>query len=389
MSRWGAAALPDLVCPLPRTIDYNEAREAYNAVRKEMPSLTNAAWRREAARRMNVTYDDYLKAWKKPKVVVEPAPVSPVKPFFDERPTPKPSPTPTPKLELTHESARDTFKMIKKEFPLLKDAELRREAARRMSVDYDTFLQAWKRPKGATTALRNKVNDVVNNRTLFPRKTADMSDSALVDVVKVNKVRYPGYTHNCTSTTTAYELRRRGFDVEAVALKKGQPLSDVYHSWGIRAEDHLGLKAARRDFSGSPKLMRMYMQNVERAPWNGPSVNFYKLVDEMMTMPDGARGFISVAWTKNRGSHILNWEKRNGEVYFVDAQSQLHTQVDMWIDRFGDRLEEGYSQAVRVDTLPDPEGVDWLARPHGQGKNRTGQGRNPYQTGKRRKVVYV
>lgn len=55
----------------------------FSNVRKEMPGLTESAYRREAARRMGTDYDTYLKAWKKPgsaQMLPKPQAVIPKKP---------------------------------------------------------------------------------------------------------------------------------------------------------------------------------------------------------------------------------------------------------------------------------------------------------------------
>lgn len=124
-------------------------------MRKEMPDLTPAAHRREAARRLNVDYDTFLLAWKKTakKPDVTPPPVVvPDPPIKVPKLTPK-EPAPTPSIpSLTYDTARAQHKLVKKERPDLSDAEARREAARRMNVDYDSFLKAWKKPKGGAPA---------------------------------------------------------------------------------------------------------------------------------------------------------------------------------------------------------------------------------------------
>lgn len=122
----------------------------FNTVRKEMPALTQAAWRREAARRMGVDYDTFLKAWKKPttKPVVPPPVVVPDPPIkLPDLKVEPPAPAPV-NPPVTYETTRAQFKLVKKENPALTDAEARRIAAERMGVDYDTYLKAWKRQKG-------------------------------------------------------------------------------------------------------------------------------------------------------------------------------------------------------------------------------------------------
>lgn len=48
---------------------------------------------------------------------------------------------------LTHDKARAEYKKVRSEMRGVTDSAIRRETARRMGLDYDTFLGAWKKPK--------------------------------------------------------------------------------------------------------------------------------------------------------------------------------------------------------------------------------------------------
>lgn len=63
-TRWGAALVPSVTCPLPTAHSPQEALKAYLDAKKQMPGLTPAAWRKAAAQKMGVDYDTYLALWK-------------------------------------------------------------------------------------------------------------------------------------------------------------------------------------------------------------------------------------------------------------------------------------------------------------------------------------
>lgn len=438
---------------MPRGITHESARDVFNQVRKEMPKLTDAAWRREAARRMDVDYDTYLKAWKKQSAKpVMPAP-NPVLPKPDVPDLPKPAPvqpqpvTPT----LTHETARQQHKLVKKEFPTWTDAQVRHEAARRMNVDYDTYLRAWKKPKdykapkpntphtpaaptirmpsvttpkpvrkslwktkdstrqvasSSTTKSLDKLTQTYDKvaggykyhltgvadefARIAKRRNGVGNIEYMVSVRSSNRVRRfnsldeadgyirrfaeegepdftavnPGYglrgtTNNCPSTTTTWELRRRGYDVVARTMSDGAPLLDIFKSWGVRRKHMIG----RNGPDDSVELLNEF--NVPTNDWD-----IWKR--QAADLPDGARGFVNVFWKKG-GAHIYNWEVRDGKLWYIDAQPGR--EWDAVNDTYEDRANS-YIYVVRVDEIEETDSLNWLTSDQGQKKTR-----NPWSIG--------
>ncbi len=154
MSRWGVLALPSLQCPLPQPTLADDAKNMYDQVRREMPGLTPAAWRREAARRMGIDYNTFLAAWKSKKGTrVRPNPTPPPVGGTPKPPTPTPGPpkppgVPGPGRVMTRDEARSLDRQVAKELGLKPGtAASRRAAAERAGMRYDDFLAAWKGEK--------------------------------------------------------------------------------------------------------------------------------------------------------------------------------------------------------------------------------------------------
>ena len=109
------------------------------------------------------------------------------------------------------------------------------------------------------------------------------------DCASINE-DYPDddYTRNCWSCTLAYEMRRRGYDVKSVPAQAG-----MY----------------------SDEILSMY---------KGAKFQHVKSSDDMFSKMDsyanGARGIVRVTW-KTGGGHVMNWEKRKGQVYIIDCQT--------------------------------------------------------------------
>jgi polyhydroxyalkanoate synthesis regulator phasin len=64
MDRWGATELPSAVCPIPQAYTPDQALQAYLNAKKNMPGLSPAAWRKQAAIDLGMDYDTYLALWK-------------------------------------------------------------------------------------------------------------------------------------------------------------------------------------------------------------------------------------------------------------------------------------------------------------------------------------
>lgn len=243
---WGVWALPDIVCPIPRTIEHDEARAEFARVKKSMPGLQESAYRREAARRMQVSYDDYLKAWKKPGPAV------------------KPKSTPTPPATLVPRQAQ----------PI----EVK-----------PTFVP----PQTTIQPMEGWMNTTALPRTTRSYEGADEIEQGLNrlhDVRKTNPFygRRPKYDVNCVHVVQAHELRRRGFDVEAT------PLPKQYGRQGRVVSQ--SLEPAWRERTTGYSRTHSYVSTGD------------ELMRRLIELPAGARGNVRLTWKGKNSGHIWNWE---------------------------------------------------------------------------------
>lgn len=144
------------------------------------------------------------------------------------------------------------------------------------------------------------------------------------------------YQVNCTNCVSAYELRRRGFNVQAAPLETltgGRALSEWGKWWGLKPSDLL---------AGKMTVLQMKR----------------KLLKEW---PEGARGAVTVVWKGRRsGSHIFTVEKRDGELVFLDPQTgkELGDGSSYW-----DRAQN-HVYVFRLDDLtPTPDARNFLHQP--------------------------
>lgn len=130
---------------------------------------------------------------------------------------------------------------------------------------------------------------------------------------------YPsdGHTMNCPSCALAYDMRRRGYDVKAISISNGMKRKEILNFW--KDAQFTTVKGSSKDYQTESK----------------------KVVDELKSYGEGARGTISVNWNTG-GGHILNWENIGGQTYFIDGQS--NTVLPDW------KFQRTTSQNINFET---------------------------------------
>lgn len=108
--------------------------------------------------------------------------------------------------------------------------------------------------------------------------------------------KHAEYENNCYSCTTAAELRRRGYDVDAINDGNGE-------SWDVITSMYKDPTTKTYDCKEG--------SNTEKV--NG-------IVKDMLNEGEGARGNICIYWSGGSG-HSLMWEVTNGEVTIIDNQT--------------------------------------------------------------------
>lgn len=126
------------------------------------------------------------------------------------------------------------------------------------------------------------------------------------------------YAVNCQRCVQTYELRRRGYDVEALP----KPKKNNTIVWG---------NECFVDSSG-----------------NTPSFTFNQhekdIRSVLVNAPDGSRHIIYTAWKNSRSAHVFIAEKENGIIRFVDPQTNKDN-----VEDYFSRGKEGKFGILRVD----------------------------------------
>lgn len=160
--------------------------------------------------------------------------------------------------------------------------------------------------------------------------------SAEEDMAAVNpnyETKNYAYTHNCFNCTMAYELRRRGYDVEASEKLSNDKMLNT----------NLTVKRVFKD------VKMMYASDMGHVETSDVSNRISKILGvsaisketientkkTMIEMGNGARGILGVTWTAGSG-HAVNWEVKNGTVILRDSQTNDVYTLDDIMSRSND-----------------------------------------------------
>lgn len=112
------------------------------------------------------------------------------------------------------------------------------------------------------------------------------------------------YTHNCQRCVWAVELRRRGYDLEAMARTS----DDTYASMDT-SNPHSFLNVA-----DTPIQLEKF-----GSYWRDAGAR--EVTDSIKSYGEGARGMLIMQSYRRRSGHVCNWEVKNGKAIIYDGQS--------------------------------------------------------------------
>jgi hypothetical protein len=187
------------------------------------------------------------------------------------------------------------------------------------------------------------------------------------DVRFTNPNYYEGreWQVNCQRVTVAYELRRRGYLVEAEPNHKGRSKSYPWESLSAlwhRPDVWKTYDADTGKFSDVPEGTPN-SQLIPGGPaiWDRPRTKA-ALLAEIDRWPSPSRGWLGGAWKGENAAHIWNVEKlADGTVLFIDAQPRIAGQK---VANYLDDIKEGTFHLMRVDHLePEDDEMTKMVRP--------------------------
>ena len=123
-----------------------------------------------------------------------------------------------------------------------------------------------------------------------------------------------GYSNNCAYCTAAYELRQRGYDVEAASVSYSDANTiDVVCDW-YEGEDVETLSELFEENNIDPRKGTTYEKAADM------------IEDDLVKHGNGSRGQFILYWS-NGGGHSVVWEVQNNEVVLRDCQNNDRVEI--------------------------------------------------------------
>lgn len=141
------------------------------------------------------------------------------------------------------------------------------------------------------------------------------------------------YSENCQRCVVAYELRRRGYDVEALPTYDGDTKPYVAHSADSGQVYARWMGAFQ---NASPK-------HIGANTSDEASANLRK---RMRGFGNGSRGVVQVFW-KQGGGHVFNVENVGGRIKAYDAQTGKSVKLTEYMNE----AKPGSVNLIRTDNL--------------------------------------
>lgn len=166
---------------------------------------------------------------------------------------------------------------------------------------------------------------------------------------KFNSTTYD-YSMNCSFCTAAYDLRKRGYDVEAnpISTVEAYTIDDIC-SW----------------YKGAKSISNIDVRNAHYATVKSRDDILSKkdmLLKSLESNGDGARGHLGLYWLSGEG-HDVVWEIENGEAVIRDCQSGKKVEITdggtgivFNMEGFPPSIVSSY-EYVRVDNLEPTEDI--------------------------------
>lgn len=255
----------------------------------------------------------------------------------------------------------------------LADEKREREAANRLAQENDrrkqmqkesyNMAQDYERSKKREPELEKLRTELEENNPcpelpLKSKPTTCDEDMALVnpDYDKSD----PLTSQNCAYCTMAYDMRRRGYDIESKYDSNGLSTYQVLRNYDWSAarkqfKQETGIDADLTDFpdalihtvyteSNSKERELDAHSRFDDAPTHDRKEAVTRLERELSNYGEGSRGMIAMSW-KFGGAHAIAWEVQNGKVVYRDCQVNKKIDISTYMSR-SDEM-----QYVRLDNL--------------------------------------
>ena len=149
---------------------------------------------------------------------------------------------------------------------------------------------------------KNRAEEMLPN---LKRKTTETNQNEDMAACNPKYLKGGVYKNNCISCALAYDMRRRGYDVESVPIDTTSVTN--------------GSLPVQLGFYKGEKLETYEVPN-------DPDVAVKQFTKNIVSYGDGSRGMLRIRW-KNGDGHAVVWEVNGGSVIVRDPQN--NTIIDL------------------------------------------------------------
>ena len=190
----------------------------------------------------------------------------------------------------------------------------------------------------------DRKNTAKNAENLSNINKKTKNETVYEDLEKINPgygIRY-GRSQNCGNCSIAMEMRRRGYDVQATR-----------NDAGILTEQELP------KWFANPKFKKAGVSRNKGESYSDYSKrSFESLCSELESQGDGARGIVTVKYTRKSligkkkyiGGHAMFYENSNGKTRIYDGQRNKVDPYDVF--SAADPEDHGYCRLDNLKVLP-------------------------------------
>lgn len=150
---------------------------------------------------------------------------------------------------------------------------------------------------------------------------------------------YSEFSANCQRCVYAYEMRRRGYDVEALPTYEGD-MMPMGGNW-------------QKAMNG------MTVANVGRTTEKATIKSIEK---QMADWGEGSRAIIRVKWAGGNSGHVFNLEQSNGKLHVYDVQSNKRVTGKKYLEEYLPYATLSYTTLYRTDNATPTEDMRYMVK---------------------------
>lgn len=187
----------------------------------------------------------------------------------------------------------------------------------------------WTQKQGEHPDRNDELIDYLNNAN-----TSSMSPEMAMSRTNPNFDVDSTYKQNCQRCVWAYELQRRGYDVEALPTFQGDDLPRNGNWQMLDKNYHTNYK--NRKYVG-----QQYGQT------NSVKTEITNINEAMADWGEGSRAICRVVWKGGRSGHVFNVENIGGTVRAFDGQTGKEIKLRDYLSK----AQRGMTSLVRSDNV--------------------------------------